>query len=127
MPGARAFSAGTEALSQPMTFAPEDRAAAAPLLDASDAEADARESRRYLLLLVAITIIGGIFRFTMLASPTIWGDEANTYSRVAGSYETMLDLLQDAGFAPLHYEAEWVIGRFFKLTPAALRFFPALC
>ena len=61
----------------------------------------------------------------MLGRPTVWGDEANTYSRVAGSYETLLNLLAGCGVLPLHYEAEWLVGRIAKLSPPALRFFPA--
>src|SRR4051812_39235366 len=102
MPGARAFSAGTEPLSSVST---SDRAADAPVLAAGADEGERRDGRRTLLALLGITLLGGIVRFTMLNTPTVWGDEANTYSRVAGSYETLLELLQDAGFAPLHYEA----------------------
>jgi hypothetical protein len=61
-----------------------------------------------------------------LTHPTLWGDEAMTFSRVTGDYRDLLDLLQTDGFAPLHYELYWVQGRWFGFSPAVMRFVPAL-
>jgi len=79
---------------------------------------------RWLLL---ITLFGGIIRFTMLSQPSVWGDEANTYSRTSGSYATTVDFMEHDGFAPLHYELYWAINHFTKLTPWVLRLPPAIC
>ncbi|MGN6507315.1 MAG: glycosyltransferase family 39 protein [Tepidisphaeraceae bacterium] len=72
----------------------------------------ARRRRDYTLLaLLLLTLVGGILRFTTLDKPNIWGDEAATYGRVAGTYQELLDQLVDASFPPLHYELEWWIGQ----------------
>ena len=62
-------------------------------------------------LLILLTLIGGGLRFLSLDKPTIWGDEAATYGRAAGTYEDLLDQLWDSSFPPLHYEALWWIGQ----------------
>src|SRR3954470_16243543 len=64
---------------------------------------------RHVLLLLLITLLGGALRFTRLEQPQIWFDEAATFSRVCGTYQQMLDVLQDAGFGPLHYHLYWWI------------------
>ena len=82
-------------------------------------------SFRYLLLIL-ITVFGGVLRFTFLDRPGIWGDEGLTFGRVYGTFGTLLQRLSDAGFAPLHYELLWLIGQHFKLTPIVMRFVPAV-
>ena len=79
------------------------------------ATAERRRHRRdhTILFLLLLTLIGGVLRFTQLDKPTIWGDEAATYGRVAGTYQQMLDQLVDASFPPLHYEIDWWIGQGF--------------
>lgn len=67
--------------------------------------------RLVIPLLVLLTLIAGVLRFTALDRPTIWGDEAATYGRVAGSYQELLDQLVNAMFTPLHYELTWWIGQ----------------
>lgn len=62
-------------------------------------------------LLLLLTLIAGTLRFTALDRPTIWGDEAATYGRVAGTYQELLDQLVNAMFTPLHYELTWWIGQ----------------
>src|SRR4051812_45229577 len=79
-----------------------------------------------LLLLLALTAVAAVFRFTRLDLPPLWGDEAFTYSRVAGTYRDLLDVLQYNGFGPLHYELYWAIGRRFFLSPFVMRFPTAL-
>lgn len=111
--------------------------------------------RLTLPLLLLLTVVAGLLRFTALDRPSIWGDEAATYGRVAGEYQQLLDQLYNAAFPPLHYELEWWIGKGMPywgnfaapadpdkprtftptkflvpggipLTPFALRFIPAL-
>ena len=64
---------------------------------------------RYPVLLLLITLFGGALRFTRLEQPPIWFDEAATFSRICGTYQQMLDVLQEAGFGPLHYHLYWWI------------------
>jgi hypothetical protein len=65
--------------------------------------------RNHLLLLLAITLLGGILRFWNLSQPALWGDEAATYSRICGDYQDLIDILQFNGFVPLHYELyHWI-------------------
>src|SRR5437762_4263444 len=105
MLGARVSSAGTEFVAEVRAAPPVWR-------------------RGHVIALLLITLLGGVIRFTDLSSPAIWGDEGNTYSRVAGSYEDTLQLLQNEGFAPLHYELYWLINHYHKLTPFFLRLAP---
>jgi hypothetical protein len=66
-------------------------------------------TRAYILLLLLITLFGGILRFWKLSDPPLWGDEAATYSRVCGTYQELIDILQFNGFVPLHYELyHWI-------------------
>ena len=48
-------------------------------------------------------------RFSYLHKPPIWFDEAATFGRTCGTYQQMLDALEEAGFGPLHYHLEWWI------------------
>jgi hypothetical protein len=61
------------------------------------------------LLLLAIILVGGVMRFSYLDKPPIWFDEAATFGRTCGTYQQMLDALEEAGFGPLHYHLEWWI------------------
>ena len=79
---------------------------------------------RFVILLM-ITLLGGVLRFSFPDKPTLWGDEAFTYSRVCGDYRQMLDVLAYDGFPPLHYEAYWALGRWKPLTPRMMRIIPA--
>jgi 4-amino-4-deoxy-L-arabinose transferase-like glycosyltransferase len=103
-----------------------------------------RPSRRHLWILLAITLLGGLLRFSFPTRPLLWGDDAYTVYRVHAEYQAMLDILQYDGFTPLHYELYWLLGRAtgtvdapmtrgganivhaVHLTPAVLRFLPAL-
>ncbi|HEX8324164.1 MAG TPA: hypothetical protein VF595_09645 [Tepidisphaeraceae bacterium] len=64
-----------------------------------------------LPLLLLLTLVAGVLRFVALDRPTIWGDEAATYGRVAGKYEELLNQLADSSFPPLHYQLEWWVGQ----------------
>src|SRR6476660_7484911 len=72
--------------------------------------------RHRLWILLAITLLGGVIRFSYITKPPLWGDEAYTYSRVCGDFQEMLNVLQFDGFPPLHYELYWTIRQFTKLT-----------
>ena len=85
-----------------------------------------RAHRAELLMLLALTIIGGVLRFIFIDRPPLWGDDAFTFMRVCGTYQQMLDALQDWGFAPLHYELLWWIGQQTTLTPFMMRLVPAI-
>ncbi len=63
----------------------------------------------------------------MLDRPGIWSDEACTYGRVTGSYQQLLTILRDDGFAPLHYEWYWALKQWLVLTPVQMRLWPAFC
>ena len=82
-------------------------------------------STHYLWLL-AITILGAILRLAWLDHPALWGDEALTYGRVCGTFGQLLDKLEEAGFAPLHYELYWWIAQHARLTPVVMRLVPAI-
>src|ERR1041385_3152663 len=60
-------------------------------------------------LLLAITIFGGVLRLVRLDQPPLWADEAHTFTRVCGTYQQLIDILQYNGFVPLHYELYWWI------------------
>jgi len=68
-----------------------------------------------------ITLLAEILRLLLIQSPDIWGDEAYTYARVSGTYRQLILALRETVFAPLHYQAMWVIGHYFWLTPPVLR------
>ncbi|MGF1632561.1 MAG: hypothetical protein ACFCVE_01820 [Phycisphaerae bacterium] len=63
------------------------------------------------LVLAALTLLGGLLRLTWLDHPTIWGDEALTFSRICGSAQEMYDVLRTDRFAPLHYQLYWWIAQ----------------
>ncbi len=78
---------------------------------------------------IAFTIIlavGALIRFSDLADPAIWKDEAYTYWRVTGSYRQMLEILRYDGFMPLHYEAYFALSRYIELSPQMMRLIPAV-
>ncbi|MDB5319061.1 MAG: hypothetical protein JWN40_692, partial [Phycisphaerales bacterium] len=103
-----------------------------------------RPTGRHLWILLAITLLGGLLRFSFPTRPLLWGDDAYTVYRTHADYQAMLDILQYDGFTPLHYELYWLLGRItgtqdspmtpggpnivhaVHLTPAVLRFLPAL-
>src|SRR4051794_31946373 len=97
-----------------------------PAPDMSVTPSRSSRSRSHLYILLLLTIVGGVIRFTKLDQPSIWGDESNTYSRVCNDFGELLTLLERDGFAPLHYELDWWIGQHHQLTPATLRLVPAL-
>ena len=90
--------------------------------------------RYALLVLLAITLLGGALRFYHLGSPAVWGDEAATYDRVVGTYPDLLDQLITDGFGPLHYSFYWWFAQphtwpvpwQVQLTPFYLRLLPAV-
>jgi 4-amino-4-deoxy-L-arabinose transferase-like glycosyltransferase len=65
-------------------------------------------------------------RFSSLDRPEIWYDEAATFHRVTSTYADLLAVLRTDGFVPLHYNLYWLIAQTFTLTPAVMRFAPAL-
>jgi 4-amino-4-deoxy-L-arabinose transferase-like glycosyltransferase len=71
----------------------------------------ARESRRHLLWLALICLLGVVLRFSFTDRPLLWGDDAYTVYRTHDQYQAMLDILQYDGFTPLHYELYWLLGR----------------
>jgi hypothetical protein len=70
-----------------------------------------RSSRRHLLWLALICLLGVTLRFSFMHRPLLWGDDAYTVYRTHADYQAMLDILQYDGFTPLHYELYWLIGR----------------
>jgi 4-amino-4-deoxy-L-arabinose transferase-like glycosyltransferase len=70
-----------------------------------------RPSRKHLWLLLLITVLGGVLRFSYPTKPLLWGDDAYTVYRTHADYQSMLDILQYDGFTPLHYELYWLLGR----------------
>lgn len=93
----------------------------------------ARTPRWHWWALILVTLFGGVLRFAWLDRPAIWGDEAQTFMRVCGTYGQMLDELATTRFMPLHYEAMWLLGQAFPdrtpaqaLTPQVMRLIPAV-
>ncbi len=82
--------------------------------------------RPHVLALLLITLFGGILRFSYIDRPPLWGDEAMTYSRVAGTYRELLGQLVKDGFGPLHYSAYWALARVFNMDAFVMRLIPAL-
>ncbi len=75
-----------------------------------------RYLERYSLwVLLLLTALGGLLRFSALDRPSVWGDEAATWSRVCGSYQQMLTHLRYAGFMPMHYQLSWWIAQGFPI------------
>lgn len=92
-------------------------------------ETDTLPQRRrwgILLALLAITLAGGVIRFISLDQPSLWYDEAMTYSRVNGTYMQMIEVLRNDGFPPLHYTAYWLLAQVTYLTPWMMRVIPAV-
>lgn len=81
---------------------------------------------RALPALLALTALGGALRFIALDRPEIWGDEAATFWRICGSFDELLELLRQAGFAPLHYLLYWWIAQRADMTPFMMRLVPAV-
>src|SRR5438046_3057239 len=77
-------------------------------------------------ILLLLTIFAGLIRFIYIDHPVIWGDEAATYSRVCGTFEQMLQVLEEDAFTPLHYELYWWLHTKVWMTPFWMRFVPAL-
>jgi 4-amino-4-deoxy-L-arabinose transferase-like glycosyltransferase len=75
---------------------------------------------------VALTIVGAVLRFINLAHPPLLFDEAATYTRVVGSFRELLAILRYDGFAPLHYELYWGLGKLTTLSPVMMRLIPAI-
>jgi 4-amino-4-deoxy-L-arabinose transferase-like glycosyltransferase len=96
------------------------------LKDVLPAQEEQSRRRWAMLLLAGLTLIGAIIRFTYLNHPSLWGDEAMVYWRTCGTFDDLLQLLRSDGFAPLHYELDWLLGRILKPTPTVLRLLPAL-
>jgi len=71
----------------------------------------ARPCRWHLWILLGITLLGAILRFSFLEKPPLWGDDAYTVYRTHSDYQAMLDILQDDGFTPLHYQLYWLMAR----------------
>lgn len=100
--------------------------------------------RKHLWALLGITVLGFVLRFSFPSLPLLWGDDAYTVYRTHADYQSMLDILQDDGFTPLHYELYWLVGRLSGtevgpmwpggpaiehstgMTPVVVRFLPAL-
>ena len=87
------------------------------------------DDRRATLILVGLTLAGGLLRFAWLGHPCIWGDEALVYWRTCGTFADLLQPLHADGFPPLHYELYWVIVHALGRTPgpAAMRAAAAVC
>jgi Dolichyl-phosphate-mannose-protein mannosyltransferase len=96
--------------------------------------------QRFPWALALLTVFSALLCFNRLSFPPPLIDECFTYWRVCGSLDQLLDTLRNDAFVPLHYELINWIGQGFpfgggihlfaagiKLTPAVLRFVPALC
>jgi 4-amino-4-deoxy-L-arabinose transferase-like glycosyltransferase len=79
-----------------------------------------------MLILLGLTIAGGVLRFIALDRPPLWGDEAATYARIAGTYRELLTVLRDAWFPPLHYQLYWFMSRVIPMDPFGMRLAPAI-
>ena len=67
--------------------------------------------RWHVLTLLGIVLLGGVLRFSFMSRPLLWGDDAYTVYRTHADYQAMLNILQNDGFTPLHYELYWLLGR----------------
>jgi len=81
---------------------------------------------RVTLTLWGLIALAAILRFSRLGHPTLWIDEAATFSRVTGTFEQMLNILRNDGFGPLHYEAYWLLVQVLYPTPWVMRLIPAV-
>lgn len=75
---------------------------------------------------VAVTLLAAVLRFGRLDQPTLWYDEAMTFSRINGSFSDMLKVLQLDGFVPLHYELYWLLAHVIYPDPWVMRLIPAM-
>ncbi len=69
-----------------------------------------------LLTLFLLTLIAGVLRFSWIDKPAIWGDEAQTWRRICGSFQQMVDELHVAGFMPGNYLLTWWIKDGFPIS-----------
>lgn len=108
--------------------------ATVPLPAAPAAPARTRGIRWHVWAVLGITLLGVVLRYVSPERPLLWGDDAYTVYRTHADYQSMLDILQNDGFTPLHYQLYFLQARvlaYFKgsgqptLTPAAVRFLPA--
>jgi 4-amino-4-deoxy-L-arabinose transferase-like glycosyltransferase len=99
----------TAIMEAPMEPAPLDYARVTPAAPVSIPKI--RPSRGHLWILLLITLLGGLLRFSYPTKPLLWGDDAYTVYRTHADYQSMLDILQYDGFTPLHYELYWLLGR----------------
>ncbi len=79
----------------------------------------------HLIVLGLLTCAAAGLRFFALDRPTLWYDEAATFSRVNGSYYDLLEVLQFDGFPPIHYQLYWLLGQATYLDPFFMRLIPA--
>src|ERR1041385_1784620 len=87
---------------------PEVSAASRPSLLASCLTHLRRAGHLYLLLI--LTAFAAFLRLYYINYPAIWNDEAHVYRRITGSFQELLDIIQNDGFAPLHYELYWYLA-----------------
>lgn len=84
-----------------------------------------RANRAWLWVL--LLTYGAVFlRFWSITLTPLWGDEAAVYWRTCGSFADFLQILQNDGFAPLHYEFYWALKHVVTLSPGVFRFLPAM-
>lgn len=75
----------------------------------------ADRQRHPLFTLLLLTLIGGVLRFGYIEKPAIWGDEAQTWRRISGNYQQLVDELRIAGFMPGQYVLTWWIKEGFPI------------
>src|SRR5262245_33049492 len=97
----------------------------ATMPDPTAGESDSSQPRPWYVahrfyLLAAITLLGGAIRFATLDRPPLWGDEALTFSRVCGTFDQMMGILQSDGFTPLHYVIYWWLYHGMPIGPLHL-------
>jgi hypothetical protein len=68
-----------------------------------------------LLTLLLLTLVAGVLRFAYIDKPALWGDETQTWRRIAGSYQQLVDELRVAGFMPGNYVLTWWIKEGFPI------------
>ncbi len=64
----------------------------------------------HVVIVLALTAVAGLLRFSYIDKPPLWGDEAWTYGRICGTYNDLLNRLEQDGFGPLHYTLYWWIA-----------------
>jgi len=86
-----------------------------------------RFTNRHLLLVVALTLCGGIVRFATLDVQSYWLDETVTVEVVRGSLGHVLDRVVDSESSPhLYYILAWAWGHTFGFGEVGLRSLSAL-